>query len=41
MDKELARRNMRMGIALTILIALLIGSSFLWAGIFLHFVHAS
>ncbi|MGC8461088.1 MAG: hypothetical protein ACP5OR_04515 [Candidatus Dormibacteria bacterium] len=39
MDKELAKRNMRMGIALTVLILLLTGSTFVWAGVYLHFIH--
>jgi hypothetical protein len=34
MDKQLARRNMRMGIILFILLFLMLGITFLWAAIY-------
>jgi len=38
MDKELARRNMRMGIVLTLVLLMMFGITFLWAVIYLHTV---
>jgi hypothetical protein len=36
MDKQLARRNMRMGIVLCVVLLLMLGITFLWATIYLH-----
>ena len=35
MDRKLARRNMRFGVSLFILLLALIGAAFVWAAIFL------
>jgi hypothetical protein len=36
MDKKLARRNMRMGVTLFVLLCLMLGVTFLWAWIYLN-----
>ncbi len=36
MDKQLARRNMRLGIVLFIVLLLMLGITFLWATIYLN-----
>jgi len=36
MDKQLARRNMRMGVVLFIVLLLMLGITFLWATIYLN-----
>jgi hypothetical protein len=38
MDKDLARRNMRMGIVLALVLLMMFGITFLWAIIYLHTV---
>ena len=38
MDKQLARRNMRMGIVLVLVVLLMFGITFLWASIYLNTV---
>jgi hypothetical protein len=38
MDKQLARRNMRMGIVLCLVLLMMFGITFLWATIYLHTV---
>lgn len=38
MDKQLARRNMRMGIVLVLVVLLMFGITFLWAAIYLNTV---
>jgi hypothetical protein len=38
MDKDLARRNMRMGIVLTLVLLMMFGITFLWVTIYLHTV---
>jgi hypothetical protein len=38
MDKQLARRNMRMGIVLVLVLLLMFGITFLWATIYLNTV---
>lgn len=38
MDKKLARKNMRMGIALFVILILMFGITFLWAAIYLNAV---
>jgi hypothetical protein len=35
MNRKLARRNMRMGVAMFIMLLILIGAAFAWAAIFL------
>jgi hypothetical protein len=35
MNRKLARRNMRMGVAMFIMMLALIGAAFVWAAIFL------
>ena len=34
MDKQLARRNMRLGIVLTLVLLLMFGITFIWAAIY-------
>ncbi len=36
MDKQLARKNMRLGIVLFIVLLLMLGITFLWATIYNH-----
>jgi hypothetical protein len=36
MDKQMARRNIRMGSVLFLVLLLMLGISFLWAIIYLH-----
>jgi hypothetical protein len=36
MDKQLARRNMRLGIVLFIVLLLMLGITFLWATVYLN-----
>lgn len=38
MDKKLARRNMRTGISMFLVVIALIGATFVWASIFLDAV---
>ena len=38
MDKQLARRNMRMGIVLSLVLLMMFGITFVWAAIYLHSV---
>ena len=38
MDKKLARKNMRMGVTLFIVLFILLGVTFLWAAIYLNAV---
>lgn len=38
MDKQLARRNIRMGISMFIVVLALIGATFVWASIYLNAV---
>jgi hypothetical protein len=38
MDKQLARRNMRMGIVLLLVVLLMFGITFVWAAIYLNTV---
>ena len=38
MDKQLARRNMRMGIVLVLVLLMMFGITFLWATIYLNTV---
>ncbi len=38
MDKQLARRNMRMGIVLVLVLLLMFGITFVWAAIYLNTV---
>jgi len=38
MDKQLARRNMRMGIVLLLVLLMMFGITFVWATIYLHAV---
>jgi len=38
MDKQLARRNMRMGIVLVLVVLLMFGITFLWAAIYINTV---
>ncbi len=38
MDKELARRNLRTGISMFIVVVALIGVTFVWAAVFLDAV---
>ncbi len=38
MDKKLARRNMRTGISMFIVVLALIGVTFVWAAVFLNAV---
>ena len=35
MNRKLARRNMRMGVAMFIMLFILMGAAFVWAAIFL------
>jgi len=35
MNRKLARRNMRMGVAMFIMLFILMGAAFIWAAIFL------
>lgn len=41
MDKNLARRNMRMGITLFVVLILMLGITFIWAWIYLRAVPPS
>jgi hypothetical protein len=36
MDKQLARRNMRMGIVLTLVLLLMLGITFIWASLYIN-----
>lgn len=36
MDKQLARKNMRMGVVLCLVLLLMLGITFLWATIYLN-----
>lgn len=36
MDKNLARRNMRLGIVLFVVLCLMLGITYVWAEIYLH-----
>ena len=36
MDKQLARRNMRLGIVLFIVLLMMLGITFLWATVYLN-----
>lgn len=38
MDKKLARKNMRMGITLFMVLVFMLGITFVWAGIYLNAV---
>lgn len=38
MDKQLARRNMRMGIVLVLVLLLMFGITFVWAAVYLNTV---
>ena len=38
MDKRLARKNMRMGIVLFIVLILMMGIAFIWASLYNHFI---
>lgn len=38
MDKQLARRNMRMGIVLVLVLLMMFGITFAWAAIYLNTV---
>ena len=38
MDKKLARKNMRMGITLFVVLFIMLGVAFLWAAIYLNAV---
>jgi hypothetical protein len=38
MDKRLARKNMRMGIVLFLVLWLMMGIAFLWASLYNHFI---
>lgn len=38
MDKQLARRNMRMGIVLVLVLLMMFGITFLWATIYINTV---
>lgn len=38
MDKKLARRNMRTGISMFILVLALLGATFVWAAVYLNAV---
>ena len=38
MDKKLARKNMRMGVTLFIVLFVMLGVTFLWAAIYLNAV---
>jgi len=39
MDRKAARRNMVMGFSMLIVITCLLGFSFVWAVLYLYFVH--
>jgi hypothetical protein len=41
MDKKLARRNMRMGITLFIVLMFMLGITFVWASIYLNTVSSN
>lgn len=41
MDRNMARRNMRMGITLFMVICIMLGITFLWAAIYLSTVGSS
>ncbi len=38
MDKEMARKNMRSGISMFIVVLSLLGVAFVWAAVFIHAV---
>ena len=38
MDKEMARRNIRAGIAMFVVVISLLGGAFIWAAVFLNAV---
>ena len=39
MDRKLARRNMVMGFSMLVVIIGLLGFTFVWAGLYISFVH--
>jgi hypothetical protein len=39
MNRRLARRNIVMGVSMLLVILALLGFTFVWAGLYLNFVH--
>lgn len=39
MDRKMARRNMVMGFSMLVVIVGLLGFTFVWAGLYLSFIH--
>ena len=39
MDRKLARRNMVMGVSMVLVMLGLLGFTFVWAGLYLSFIH--